>query len=84
MIRNHIRHLHTAIDSQSLAIRGVITMGALLALPLFGTTVRWLGEILGLGQLVVPLLVVAHVPVVIALIALWSIGCDVCRSRGTA
>lgn len=79
MIRNHLRHLHHAIDDQSLPIRGVITLVALLSLPVFGTAVRTLGNALGLGRLVFPLLVLAHVPVVIALIAVWSIGCDVCR-----
>lgn len=80
VIRRHVRHLHAAIDDQSLSIRGAITAGALLALPLFGTIVRKIGSWLELGQLVLPLLVVAHIPVVIALIAIWSIGCDVCRS----
>jgi len=84
MIREHVRHLHGAVDDQTLAIRAVITVVALLSLPVFGTAVRALGEALGLGRLVLPLLVVAHVPVVVALIALWSIGCEVCRSEGSA
>lgn len=79
VIREHVRHLHHAIDDQSLPIRGAITVAALLSLPLFGTAVRALGSALGLGSLVLPLLVTAHVPVVVALIAVWSIGCDVCR-----
>jgi len=84
MIREHVHHLHHAIDDQSLPVRGAITLGALLALPLFGTAVRTLGSALGLGRLVLPLLVLAHVPVVVALIAVWSIGCDVCRTEGSA
>jgi hypothetical protein len=84
MIRNHIRHLHHAIDNQSIPIRGAITLVALLSLPVFGTGVRTLGTTLGLGRLVIPLLVLAHVPVVIGLIAIWSIGCDVCRQEGSS
>ena len=83
MIRDHIGHLHRAIDSRSLPIRGAITLGALVALPVLGTGVRTLGSVLGLGRLVLPLLVLAHVPVVIALIAIWSIGCDICRTEGS-
>jgi hypothetical protein len=45
-------------------------------LPLLGSGVRALGSALGLGWATVPLLVVAHVPAVIALIGLWSIGTD--------
>jgi hypothetical protein len=84
MIRNHLRHIHHTIDDQSLQIRGAITIVAILSLPVFGTGVRALGSALGLGQLVLPLLVLAHVPVVIALIAIWSIGCDICRTEGPA
>ncbi|SDY17265.1 hypothetical protein [Halopenitus persicus] len=84
MIREHVRHLHHVIDDQSLPIRGAITGAALLSLPLFGTGVRALGSALELGQLVLPLLVLAHVPAVIALIAVWSIGCDVCRTGESA
>lgn len=84
MIQNHIRNIHHTIGDQSLPIRGAITLVALLSLPVFGTGVRALGSALGLGQLVLPLLVLAHVPVVIALIAVWSIGCDICRSEGSA
>jgi len=81
VIRDHISHIHSAIDDQPLRIRSVITLLALLALPVFGTAVRTLGETLGLGGLVLPLLVLAHVPVAVALIALWSIGCEVCRGE---
>lgn len=84
MIRNHVRHLHHVIDSQSVLIRVGITFAALLSLPVFGTAVRTLGGTLGLGRLVLPLLVLAHVPAVVALVAVWSIGCDVCRSEGSA
>jgi hypothetical protein len=83
MIRDHISHLHRAIDSRSLPIRGAITLEALLVLPVLGTGVRTLGSVLALGRLVLPLLVLAHVPVVIALIAIWSIGCDICRTVGS-
>jgi len=82
MIRNHVHHLHHVIDDKSLPMRGLITIVALLSLPLFGTGVRTVGEMFNLGQLVLPLLVVAHVPAVIAIIAIWSIGCDVCRTEG--
>jgi len=61
-------------------MRLVITVAALVALPVIGTGVRMLGSALGLGAFTFPLLVVAHVPAVVALIALWSIGCDLCRS----
>jgi hypothetical protein len=78
-LQDHVSHLHHEIDDRSLPVRLGITVGALLALPLLGTAVRTLGSALELGVLMLPLLVVAHVPVVIALVALWSIGCDVCR-----
>jgi hypothetical protein len=84
MIREHVHHIHETIDSRSLPIRGAITLVALLSLPVFGTVVRTVGEMLGLGRLVLPLLVLAHIPAVIALIAVWSIGCDLCRTGGTA
>lgn len=79
MIRDHVRHLHHVIDDQSVPVRGGITFVALLSLPILGTAVRTLGTALSLGRAVLPLLVLAHVPVVVALLALWSIGCDVCR-----
>lgn len=79
MIRDHIGHLHHVIDDRSLPTRLAITVGALLSLPLLGTGVRALGSALGLGAFTLPLLAVAHVPVVIALIAVWSVGCDLCR-----
>jgi len=81
MIRNHVRHIRHAIDAQSIPIRLLITFAALLALPILGTAVRTAGSALGLGRLILPALVLAHVPVVIALIAVWSIGCDVCRTE---
>jgi len=67
------------IDSRSIPVRFGITLAALLSLPLLGMGVRTLGSALGLGWLTLPLLAVAHVPVVVALITVWSIGCDVCR-----
>lgn len=79
MIRTHVRHLHDEIDDRSLAVRVAITVGALAALPLLGTAVRRLGAALDLGVFTLPLLAVAHVPVVVALLAVGSIGCDVCR-----
>jgi hypothetical protein len=81
VIREHLRHLHHAIDDRSLAVRGAITVAAVLSLPVFGAGVRALGDALGLGRLVLPLLVLAHVPAVVALIAVWSLGCDLCRPR---
>lgn len=83
MIRDHHNHPHQAIDSRSLPIRGAITLGALLALPVLGIGVRSPGSVLGPGRLVLPLLVLAHVPVVIALVAIRSIGCDICRTGGS-
>lgn len=79
MIQKHIRHLHAAIDTKSVPIRIAITVAAVAALPLLGTGVRSLGQAFELGALTLPLLALAHVPVVIALIAVWSIGCDLCR-----
>jgi hypothetical protein len=79
MIRKHIRHIHHVIDDQALTVRLAITIGAVIALPLLGTAVRRIGETFDLGAYTLPLLVVAHVPAVVALIAVWSIGCDVCR-----
>jgi hypothetical protein len=79
MIREHVRHLHREIDDRSLVLRLAVTVGALAALPLFGTVVRQVGSALDLGMWTLPLLAVAHVPAVVALIAVWSIGCDVCR-----
>ncbi|WP_181691287.1 hypothetical protein [Natronomonas sp. LN261] len=84
MIRKHIQHIHRRIDAQPLSIRGAITLTAVLSLPVFGTGVRTLGSAVGLGRLVFPLLILAHVPAVIALIAVWSIGCDICRTEGSA
>jgi len=81
MIRNHVRQLHDSIDGQPLPIRSAIALASLAALPIFGTAVRTLGSALSLGRLVLPLLVAAHVPAVIALLAVWSIGCDLCRSE---
>jgi hypothetical protein len=79
MIREHVRHIHHEIDDRSLGVRLAITAAAVLSLPLLGTGVRRLGAALDLGAFTLPLLAVAHVPAVIALIAVWSIGCDVCR-----
>jgi len=78
MIRDHVGHLRHAIDDRSLPVRLAITLGALLALPLLGTGVRTLGAALGLGWLTLPLLAIAHVPVVIVLVGVWSIGCELC------
>lgn len=84
MIRSHVRHIHHTIGEQSIPIRAVIPLTALLSLPVFGTGVRALGSLLGFGQFVLPLLVLAHVPVLIAPIAVWSIGRDLCRTEGPA
>ncbi|GAB3320644.1 hypothetical protein [Haloplanus salinarum] len=81
MIRSHLRHLRHALDERSITIRAAVTFSALLSLPVFGSGVRTLGQSLGLGRLVLPLLVLAHVPAVVAIIAVWSIGCDVCRGE---
>jgi hypothetical protein len=80
VIREHVGHLRHAIDDQSLPARLGLTLGALLALPLLGTGVRTLGSVLGLGWVTLPLLVVAHVPAVIALLGAWSIGREVYSS----
>lgn len=74
MIREHVGRLRHAVDDQSLPARLGITLGALLALPLLGTGVRTLGSALEPGWVTLPLLVVAHVPAVIALLGAWSIG----------
>jgi hypothetical protein len=79
MIREHLVHSRTSVDEQSMIARLGITTAALLSLPLLGTGVRTVGSALDLGTWTLPLLAVAHVPVVVALIAVWSIGCDVCR-----
>jgi hypothetical protein len=79
MIRTHLRHIRRTVDTRSIPVRVLITVAALLSLPLLGTGVRRLGSALELGWLTLPLLAVAHVPAVIALIAVWSIGCEVCR-----
>jgi len=84
VIRNHLEHVHHAIDDRSLPVRVAITLVALASLPMFGSSVRALGTWLGLGQLLFPLLVLAHVPAAVALVAVWSISCDVCRSEGPA
>jgi len=78
VIREHVGHLHRAIDGRSLPIRLAITLAALLSVPLLGTAVRRLGAALELGALALPLLAVAHVPAVVALVGVWSVGCDVC------
>lgn len=79
MIREHITHIRTTLDDQSILIRLSITVAALLTLPLLGAGVRALGDAFNLGTWTLPLLAVAHVPAVVALIAIWSIGCDMCR-----
>lgn len=76
MVRNHIHHLWHAIDTRPPAVRLVIAVLALASLPLFGAGVRYLGEVLALGRAVLPLLVVAHIPALIAGLALWSFGRD--------
>jgi len=80
MIREHVGYLRHTVDDRSLPVRLGITLGALLALPLLGTGVRTIGAALDLGWLTFPLLAIAHVPVVIVLVGVWSIGCSVCRS----
>lgn len=79
MIRNHHKHIHHTIDDRSLPIRVGITLATVVSLPLFARGVRTLAARLELGRLVIPLLVLAHAPAVIAVLAVWSIGCDVCR-----
>jgi len=79
MLRDHLAHIRTAVDEQSLLVRLAITLAALLSLPLLGTGVRALGSALDLGVWTLPLLAVAHVPALVAVIAVWSMGCDVCR-----
>lgn len=79
MIRDHLHHIRAAVDDRSIPIRLGITVAAILSLPLLGTGVRALGDALNLGVLTLPLLAIAHVPVVVAVIAVWSIGCEVCR-----
>ena len=78
MIRNHVHHLWHEIDTRPPAVRLVVAVLALASLPLFGAGVRHLGEVLALGRAVLPLLVVAHIPALIAGLALWSLGCDTC------
>jgi len=79
MIRAHLRHIRSTVDTRSIPIRVLITVVAFLSLPLLGTGVRTVGAALELGWLTLPLLAVAHVPAVVGLIAVWSIGCEVCR-----
>jgi len=79
MIRNHISHIRTTLDEQSIPVRVGVTAVTLASLPLLGSGVRAVGSALDLGMLTLPLLAAAHVPAVVALIAVWSIGCDVCR-----
>jgi hypothetical protein len=79
MMRNHLTHIHETVDRQSIPVRLAVTAAALLALPALGTIARRVGAALDLGALVLPLLAVAHVPVVVALLALWSVGCELCR-----
>jgi hypothetical protein len=79
MLREHIGHIRGKVDEQTIPIRILITAAALLSLPLFGTVARTIGRTLNLGTLTIGLLAIAHIPVVIALVAIWSIGCDLCR-----
>lgn len=83
MIRTHLDHIYRAIDDRPLSVRGVVTILAVLLLPVLGTGVRTLGSALGLGDLVIALLVLAHVPAVVAILGVWSIGCDLCRTEGS-
>jgi len=76
MIQNHVRHLWHGIDTRPPAVRLVIAVLAFASLPLLGAGVRHLGEVLALGRAVLPLLVVAHIPALIAGLALWSFGRD--------
>ncbi|MFB6152626.1 MAG: hypothetical protein ABEJ27_00090 [Halodesulfurarchaeum sp.] len=73
MIRTQFRHSYDAIDVHPQLSRTAVTLGALLSLPILGPGVR----VLGPGRLVVSVL--ASVPVLIAVIAVWSIGCHRCR-----
>ncbi|MFB6111745.1 MAG: hypothetical protein ABEJ35_04320 [Halobacteriaceae archaeon] len=84
MFREHVRHLHHRIDDQPVILRLAITLGAVLSLPLFATGARALSATFGLGRLALSLLVHAHVPALVALIAVWPLGCDVCRPEGSA
>jgi hypothetical protein len=79
MGRRHIRHLHSERAERPLVLRLAITVGAPVALPVFSTIVGRVGAVLDHGIVVLLLLALAHVPAVIVLVALWSIGCDVCR-----
>lgn len=80
MIRRHLHHIRGTVDDQSIPIRVGITLAALVSLPLLGTGVRALGSTLDLRWVTLPLLAAAHVPAVVAVISVWSIGCDVCRT----
>jgi len=74
----HLREIHAALDSRSVGVRLAVTLVAAVSVPLTATAVRRLGAELGLGAATLPLLVVAHVPAVVAVIAIWSVGCEVC------
>lgn len=82
MIRNHLRHIRRGVDGRLVPVRIGIPLAALFSLPVFGTGVRDVGRVLDPGQLVLPLLVLAYVPAVVALVTVWSIECDVCRGTG--
>jgi hypothetical protein len=79
MIRDHISHIRTTLDERSVPVRVGVTVAALLSLPLLGNGVRAVGSALDLGVWTLPLLAVAHVPAVVALIAIWSMVSDARR-----
>lgn len=74
-------HIHHVINERSIPIRSTVSLGALLSLSLLGTCVGTLGEVLVLDHLVLPVLLGAHLPIVVALIAVWFIGSAVSRTE---
>ncbi|MGK2229877.1 MAG: hypothetical protein ACI9QA_000024 [Methanobacteriota archaeon] len=76
MIREHLHELWHGIDTRPTKVRLGIAVFTIASLPVLGTLSRTVGEAFSLGGLTVPLLVVAHVPALIAALALWSVASD--------
>ena len=79
MTREHVSQIRFAVDDQSMPIGLGFTIAALVFLPLLGNGVGTVGRALDLGAWTLSVVGLAHVPVVVALIGVWSVGCDVCR-----
>lgn len=83
MTRTHLDRVQRASDDRLLSIRGMVAVLAVLSLPVLGTAVRSPGSTIERGDPVLAPRVFAHAPAVVALLGVWSIGCDRRRTEGS-